>query len=75
MDRSHLDRRRFRLEELESRLVMSASAGNNPGVLPPQSHPFGATYGEWWMGAGRGTQTLVGLTLGTGIGGGIVLNG
>jgi hypothetical protein len=20
---------------------------NNPGVLPPQSHPFGATYGEW----------------------------
>ncbi|HEX6745710.1 MAG TPA: ROK family protein [Longimicrobium sp.] len=34
-----------------------------------------ATYGEWWMGAGRGTQTLVGLTLGTGIGGGIVLNG
>ena len=34
-----------------------------------------ATYGEWWLGAGRGTQTLVGLTLGTGIGGGIVLNG
>ncbi|MBV9110492.1 MAG: ROK family protein [Gemmatimonadetes bacterium] len=34
-----------------------------------------ATYGEWWMGAGRGTQALVGLTLGTGIGGGIVLNG
>jgi glucokinase len=34
-----------------------------------------ATYGEWWMGAGRGTQTLVGLTLGTGIGGGLVING
>jgi len=34
-----------------------------------------ATYGEWWMGAGRGTRTLVGLTLGTGIGGGIVLDG
>jgi glucokinase len=34
-----------------------------------------ATYGEWWLGAGRGTQTLVGITLGTGIGGGIVLNG
>jgi glucokinase len=34
-----------------------------------------ATYGEWWLGAGRGTQTLVGFTLGTGIGGGIVLNG
>lgn len=34
-----------------------------------------ATYGEWWMGAGRDVDTLVGLTLGTGIGGGVVLNG
>jgi glucokinase len=34
-----------------------------------------ATYGEWWLGAGREVDTLVGLTLGTGIGGGIVLNG
>jgi glucokinase len=34
-----------------------------------------ATIGEWWMGAGQGVQTLVGVTLGTGIGGGIVLDG
>ena len=34
-----------------------------------------ATYGEWWLGAGRGVESLVGLTLGTGIGGGIVLEG
>lgn len=34
-----------------------------------------ATFGEWWQGAGRGATTLVGLTLGTGIGGGLVLNG
>jgi glucokinase len=34
-----------------------------------------ATYGEWWLGAGRNVDSLVGLTLGTGIGGGIVLNG
>jgi glucokinase len=34
-----------------------------------------ATYGEWWLGAGRGADTLVGLTLGTGIGGGLILNG
>lgn len=34
-----------------------------------------ATYGEWWLGAGRQVNTLIGLTLGTGIGGGIVLNG
>src|SRR5690606_24817367 len=34
-----------------------------------------ATYGEWWLGAGRNADTLVGLTMGTGIGGGIFLNG
>ena len=34
-----------------------------------------AAYGEWWLGAGRGARRLVGLTLGTGIGGGIVLGG
>ncbi len=34
-----------------------------------------ATFGEWWMGVGQGVPTLVGLTLGTGIGGGLVLNG
>jgi glucokinase len=34
-----------------------------------------ATYGEWWLGAARGQDIVVGLTLGTGIGGGIVLNG
>lgn len=34
-----------------------------------------ATYGEWWLGAGRDVDSLIGLTVGTGIGGGIVLNG
>jgi glucokinase len=34
-----------------------------------------ATFGEWWMGAGRGFRTLAGLTVGTGIGGGLVLDG
>ena len=34
-----------------------------------------ATYGEWWLGAGKDVNNLVGLTLGTGIGGGIVMGG
>lgn len=34
-----------------------------------------ATLGEWWQGAGRGVHHLVGVTLGTGIGGGIMLGG
>lgn len=34
-----------------------------------------ATIGEWWVGAGKNVETMVGVTLGTGIGGGIVLGG
>ncbi len=34
-----------------------------------------AIFGEWWRGAARGVEHLVGLTIGTGIGGGIVLYG
>jgi glucokinase len=34
-----------------------------------------AVFGEWWRGAARGANHVVGLTIGTGIGGGIVLNG
>jgi glucokinase len=34
-----------------------------------------AIYGEWWVGAARGSKYVVGLTIGTGIGGGIVIDG
>lgn len=34
-----------------------------------------ATFGEWWQGAARGAKNVVGLTIGTGIGGGLILNG
>ena len=32
-----------------------------------------ATLGEWWKGAARGGRNVVGITLGTGIGGGLIL--
>ena len=34
-----------------------------------------AIFGEWWRGAARGVRHVVGLTIGTGIGGGIVIDG
>ena len=34
-----------------------------------------AALGEWWLGAGKEVNSLIILTLGTGLGGGIILNG
>lgn len=34
-----------------------------------------AAFGEWWVGAGRGTRSMIGVIIGTGIGGGIILDG
>src|SRR3990172_1373352 len=34
-----------------------------------------ATLGEWWVGAAKGGRNVVGLTIGTGIGGGLIVNG
>ena len=59
--------RNFPLRDLVSNAV------NLPAVLDNDANC--ATYGEWWLGAGRNVDTLIGITLGTGIGGGIVLNG
>ncbi len=33
-----------------------------------------ATYGEWWLGAGRGGRNMIGITIGTGVGGGVIVD-
>jgi glucokinase len=59
--------RNFPLRDLVSqRLGLTATLDNDANC---------ATYGEWWMGAGKPYDSLVGITLGTGIGGGLVING
>jgi len=48
-------------------------ATGRPAVLEGDANV--ACFGEWWAGAGRGTKSMVMFTLGTGVGGGIVLKG
>ncbi|HSR70674.1 MAG TPA: ROK family protein [Acidobacteriota bacterium] len=42
-----------------------------PVVL--EGDAIAATYGEWWTGAARPYEDVVGLTLGTGVGGGVII--
>ena len=44
-----------------------------PAILENDANA--AAVGELWQGAGRGSETLICITLGTGVGGGIVLDG
>lgn len=44
-----------------------------PGVLLNDANV--AALGEYWAGAGRGARTLIYVTVGTGVGGGIIING
>lgn len=57
----------FNLEEvMKGYLDMPVKAANDANV---------AAFGEMWQGSGRGHSNLVAVTLGTGIGGGIIVNG
>lgn len=53
-------------EEMERRLSVPTFVDNDANV---------AAMGELWKGAGKGVKDLVCVTLGTGIGGGIITNG
>jgi len=59
-------------EELPLRDLVSEAVGL-PATLDNDANC--AIYGEWWVGAARGSDYVVGLTIGTGIGGGIVVCG
>lgn len=52
--------------ELEELTGMQVKAGNDANV---------AALGEMWQGGGKGYQNIVMVTLGTGVGGGVVING
>ncbi len=53
-------------DTLEDLLNMPVMAGNDANV---------AALGEMWMGGGQGYKDLIVVTLGTGVGGGIIING
>lgn len=53
-------------EELKKLLDMNVKAGNDANV---------AALGEMWQGGGQGYNDVVLVTLGTGVGGGIIVNG
>ena len=53
-------------EELSSLLGLPVKAGNDANM---------AALGEYWQGGGKGYKNVIMVTLGTGVGGGIIING
>ena len=54
------------LDRITERLGMPATLDNDANC---------ATVGEWWQGAAKGGYNVVGMTIGTGIGGGLIIEG
>ena len=52
--------------EMEELMGLPAEVGNDANV---------AALGEMWLGAGKGRQDMIMVTLGTGVGGGVIVNG
>jgi glucokinase len=53
-------------DRIQSRLGIESTLDNDANC---------ATVGEWWLGAAKGGRNVVGMTIGTGIGGGLIING
>src|SRR4051812_8923099 len=53
-------------DRITERLGMPATLDNDANC---------ATVGEWWQGAAKGGRNVVGMTIGTGIGGGLIIDG
>jgi len=53
-------------DEVSKRVGLPASLDNDANC---------ATLGEWWCGAAKGARHVIGITIGTGIGGGLILDG
>ncbi len=60
-------------QDVPIRDMVSKQLNNLPTTLENDANV--AAWAEYWAGAGKGCDSLVMLTLGTGIGGGIILNG
>ena len=60
------------LNGLDLRAVLSERLGIAVELV---NDATAATLGEHWLGASKGFQNVVGVTLGTGLGGGLVING
>src|SRR5207248_100539 len=54
------------LDRIRDHLGMEATLDNDANC---------ATVGEWWQGAAKGGRNVVGMTIGTGIGGGLIIDG
>lgn len=53
-------------DRISSRVGLPATLDNDANC---------ATVGEWWQGAAKGARHVIGMTIGTGIGGGLILDG
>ena len=62
-----------RLGQLAAAQTASRAGSALPAALDNDANC--AVLGEWWMGAARGAQHAIGITIGTGIGGGLILDG